>query len=109
MQAIELQEADREFRKFKEREERAGKGRKSFFEKLSKQKEQKEGFKSLFSGSAASQSATPGPGGEEDEERLVGGETESGIQIKAAARRTTWGSEAPPAYSSVPVEDHERE
>ena len=50
MQAFELQEADKEFRKFKEREERAGKGRKSIFGKASKQKAQKTGVKSLFWG-----------------------------------------------------------
>jgi hypothetical protein len=110
MQAFELQEADKEFRKFKEREERAGKGRKSILGKASKQKAQKTGVKSLFSGPTASQSAAAaGQRGEEDEERLVGGEVGSGSQIKAPARSTTWGSDAPPAYSSIPTEDREHD
>jgi hypothetical protein len=108
-QALELQEADREFRKFKERQERSGKETKRFLGQEPKKKEQKKGFKAFFQGSAASQSATAGQRGEEDEERLVGGETASGSQIKPPVRGTTWGSEAPPAYSSVPVEDSEHD
>jgi hypothetical protein len=85
MQALELQEADRKFRKFKEQEERGGKGKKSFFGRLSAQRASEQGFKSMSLGSNASKKATTRQGGEEDEERLVGGEAEPSSQMKVPA------------------------
>lgn len=55
------------------------------------------------------ESATARGRGDRDEEALVGGEPEVGVQMGVPVKTPTWGSEAPPAYSSLPPEDHEHE
>jgi hypothetical protein len=60
-------------------------------------------------GSLIPESATRARGGEADEEALVEGEPGVDVQMRAPLKRPTWGSEAPPAYSPLPPEDHELE
>jgi hypothetical protein len=86
----------------------------------------KKGFRMFFSGVTVAQEAKaqkgktrlglvmPGSASavrirDRDEEELVGGEPEVGVQMRVPVKRTTWGSEAPPPYSSLPTEDHEHE
>jgi hypothetical protein len=56
-------------------------------------------------------SAEPRNGG--DEESLVGIEEEKRdgleVEVRTPARKSTWGSEAPPAYESLIAEGQERE
>ena len=60
-------------------------------------------------GSLVPESATVRWRGDGDEEALVDGEPELGGQARVPAKRPTWGLEAPPAYSSLPLENREHE
>jgi hypothetical protein len=85
--------------------------RRGYFKKLSsslstaQEAEARNGNVGMFF--TVPEGATAGRIRDGDEEALVGGEPEVGGQMRVLSKRPTWGSEAPPAYSSLPPGDHE--
>lgn len=90
------------FRRRRQGEERVGTKRTGFFGKLKKAFRQSQ--KSRDVGPSLPQNLSVRER-EEDEERLVGDEVEMKNQNKPLSRRSTWGSEAPPAYSAIALGD----